>query len=142
VAFAAHQASGVAALRAGAVVAGFGMGLANTSITMVVQDSAAHEERGVATALTVFSRSIGGALAVGALGGLLAMELRGVMTERELAALFAEAVPRAGGPTPHRAALGAALVHVLDAVMALAAVAAFAGLALPHVKLGPKPAVP
>jgi EmrB/QacA subfamily drug resistance transporter len=50
---------------------GAGMGLANTALLIAVQESASWEERGVATASTMFFRTIGGAIAVGALGAVL-----------------------------------------------------------------------
>lgn len=53
-------------------VMGAGMGCANTALIIAVQESASWEERGVATASTLFFRTIGGALAVGALGAVLA----------------------------------------------------------------------
>lgn len=50
---------------------GLGMGFANTALIISVQTSVAWHERGVATASTMFSRTIGGALAVGVMGGVL-----------------------------------------------------------------------
>jgi hypothetical protein len=54
---------------------GAGMGLANTALVIAVQESASWEERGVATASTMFFRTIGGAVSVGALGAILAAGL-------------------------------------------------------------------
>ncbi len=54
---------------------GAGMGLANTALLLAVQTSVGWKQRGVATASTMFFRTIGGALAVGALGGALASAL-------------------------------------------------------------------
>ena len=50
---------------------GVGMGFANTALLIAVQTSVAWGERGVATASTMFFRTIGGALAVSATGGVL-----------------------------------------------------------------------
>jgi EmrB/QacA subfamily drug resistance transporter len=50
---------------------GVGMGLANTALIIAVQTSVAWHERGVATASTMFFRTIGGALAVGVMGGVI-----------------------------------------------------------------------
>jgi len=50
---------------------GIGMGFANTALVIAVQTSVPWEERGVATASTMFFRTIGGALAVGVMGGVL-----------------------------------------------------------------------
>lgn len=68
---------GPGALRAVSFFLGVGMGLANTVLIISVQESVAHGERGVATATTMFSRTIGGAIAVGALGALLGALLLG-----------------------------------------------------------------
>ncbi|MBI4957062.1 MAG: MFS transporter [Myxococcales bacterium] len=51
---------------------GLGMGFANTSLIVAVQSSVGWSERGVATATSMLSRSMGGAFGVGALGGVLA----------------------------------------------------------------------
>jgi MFS family permease len=50
---------------------GVGLGLASTALMIAVQTSVAWDQRGIATASTMFSRTIGGALAVGAMGGVL-----------------------------------------------------------------------
>ena len=50
---------------------GLGMGFANTALVISVQTSVPWHERGVATASTMFFRTIGGALAVGVMGGVL-----------------------------------------------------------------------
>lgn len=54
---------------------GAGMGLTVTAQLLSIQTSAAHAERGVATATAIFSRSMGGALGAGALGAVLAAGL-------------------------------------------------------------------
>ncbi len=54
---------------------GFGLGLANTPLLIAVQTSVPWNRRGVATASTMFFRIIGGTLAVGLLGALLASAL-------------------------------------------------------------------
>lgn len=68
---------GVPLLLVGALMFAFGtgMGLANTALLLAVQTSVSWQRRGVATASTMFFRTIGGALAVGALGGLVAASL-------------------------------------------------------------------
>lgn len=52
-------------------VFGVGMGLSNTALVIAVQTSVGWEQRGIATASTMFFRTIGGALAVSAMGGVL-----------------------------------------------------------------------
>lgn len=54
---------------------GGGLGFANTALVLTVQTSVAWDRRGVATASTMFFRTIGGALAVGAMGSLLMTHL-------------------------------------------------------------------
>lgn len=54
---------------------GFGMGLANSAMMIGVQASVGWEQRGVVTALTIFARTMGGALGVGALGAVLAARI-------------------------------------------------------------------
>jgi EmrB/QacA subfamily drug resistance transporter len=54
---------------------GTGLGLANTPLLIAVQSAVPWNRRGVATASTLFSRTIGGTLSVGILGGVLAHAL-------------------------------------------------------------------
>jgi MFS family permease len=125
-------------------VMGTGMGLANTALLIAVQESATWEERGVATASTMFFRTIGGALAVGALGAVLAAGL-GDHVPRELlnqllgpehgrgmdAALLAELSGKLQG----------SLRHVFDVIAALSVQSLGAGLAFPRRRLAqPEPA--
>jgi EmrB/QacA subfamily drug resistance transporter len=56
---------------------GLGLGLANTPLIVAVQTSVAWNRRGVATASTLFFRTIGGTIALGVLGGVLAHALAG-----------------------------------------------------------------
>ncbi len=63
------------AVRGAMFALGLGMGTANTSLIIAVQQAVSWEHRGVATASTMFFRTIGGALAVGVLGGVLAHAL-------------------------------------------------------------------
>ena len=51
---------------------GLGMGLGNTALVIAVQTSVEWAQRGIATASTMFFRTIGGLVAVGVMGGLLA----------------------------------------------------------------------
>lgn len=69
-------------------VFGLGMGLANTAIVIGVQASVGWEQRGVVTAVTMFSRTIGGALGVGALGALLAARLGRTLSPETVRALL------------------------------------------------------
>src|SRR2546430_11454055 len=57
-------------LQAMSAIFGVGLGLANTALLIAVQTSVEWRQRGVATASTMFARTIGGTLAVGVLGAL------------------------------------------------------------------------
>jgi len=59
----------VAAL--GEAITGLGMGLSATTILVMVQAAVPWQRRAVATGLVQFSRTIGGAVGVGLLGGLV-----------------------------------------------------------------------
>jgi EmrB/QacA subfamily drug resistance transporter len=61
--------NGVALL--GEIAYGVGMGLCISSFVVSIQARVTHERRGIATALSQFSRSIGGAVGVALLGGLM-----------------------------------------------------------------------
>jgi hypothetical protein len=50
---------------------GVGLGLANTALLIAVQTSVDWAQRGVATASTIFARTVGGALAIGGMGAVL-----------------------------------------------------------------------
>jgi EmrB/QacA subfamily drug resistance transporter len=138
------------ALRPGAPLAGVqaimalygaGLGLANPPLLIAIQTSVPWSRRGVATASTLFFRTIGGTLAVGLLGGVLASALAGSGARPEF-------VERLLGPG--RAALDpgavAAVAGALQGAMgvvfwsgAAIACAAFATiLAFPHVEIAPR----
>lgn len=59
-----------------AALFGTGMGFSATAFLIAVQNAVSWAERGIATALVGFSRSIGGAVGVAALGAVLAAQLR------------------------------------------------------------------
>src|SRR5439155_11459565 len=52
-------------------LAGFGMGLSSTTIMVSTQGSVAWNRRGTTTGLVQFSRSIGGSIGLGLMGGIL-----------------------------------------------------------------------
>lgn len=62
-------------LRLTMFIYGLGLGFANTPLVIAVQSSVPWKRRGVATASTMFSRSIGGTFAVGVLGAVLGAAL-------------------------------------------------------------------
>ncbi len=83
-------------LRLASATFGVGMGLANTAQVIAVQTSVSFAERGVATASTLFFRSIGGTIGVGVMGVVLARTLMAnTLTQEEGGA---ELVARILGP--------------------------------------------
>ena len=54
---------------------GFGMGFTNSTMTIITQNSVGWSERGVVTALTQFSRTIGGTVGITLMGAMLAAQM-------------------------------------------------------------------
>jgi hypothetical protein len=65
------ERGGIRGLQVISALFGVGMGFANTALLIAVQTSVSWGERGIATASTMFFRTIGGALAVSVMGGVL-----------------------------------------------------------------------
>ncbi len=113
---------------------GLGLGFANTALIIAVQDSVQWRQRGVATAVLLFSRSIGGAVSVGGLGALLSASIGQTEGRQMLDELL-----RPGPKTIGSASLGAVhdalaggLVDVFRTLVALAALAWLATLSFPR----------
>lgn len=70
--FAVAKGAGLVVVGALMGLLGTGSGLSSVATLIAVQESAAWSERGVATASTMFFRTIGGAIAVGAMGAIVA----------------------------------------------------------------------
>jgi hypothetical protein len=83
-------------LRVGSTAFGIGMGFANTALIIAVQTSVGFSQRGVATASTMFFRNIGGTIAIGVMGVVLAQTLLASVVVRESGG--AELVARILGP--------------------------------------------
>ena len=126
---------------------GVGLGFANTSLLIAVQTSVEWRQRGIATASTMFARTIGGTLAVGALGGILAATLLGDTF------VPAEAADQLLGPA-HGAGLDPLVLRALTAslqsglgavfwvIAGIAVAAAVVSLAFPHLPVGSQQAQP
>jgi EmrB/QacA subfamily drug resistance transporter len=119
---------------------GLGLGFANTALIIAVQSSVPWHRRGVATASTLFFRTIGGTLAVGVLGGVLAAALMGggvdaAVAEKllgpEQAGLDPALVAGAAG------ALARGMQRIFWAVAVLAGLAFAVSLAFPEVRVTP-----
>jgi EmrB/QacA subfamily drug resistance transporter len=116
---------------------GAGLGFANTSLLIAVQTSVGWRQRGVATASTMFARTIGGTLAVGALGAVLAAALL------KDSSIPAEAADQLLGPA-HGAGLVPSVLRALTAslqsglgavfwvIAGIALLAAVIGFAFPY----------
>jgi EmrB/QacA subfamily drug resistance transporter len=120
---------------------GVGLGLANTALLIAVQTSVEWRQRGVATASTMFARTIGGTLAVGVLGAVLSSALPG---DGSMPADAADQLlgPTRGeglGPEVVRAlasSLQAGLGSVFWTIAAIALAAAATSLLFPHLPIG------
>jgi EmrB/QacA subfamily drug resistance transporter len=120
---------------------GAGLGTANPPLLISVQTSVPWNRRGVATASTLFFRTIGGTLAVGILGAVLAHGLAGAGARADL-------VERLLGPEratldpalvlPVAGALQASMTVVFRACAAIACAAFLAVLAFPRVEVAPR----
>lgn len=107
-------------------VMGAGMGLASTALIIVVQSAVPWERRGVATASNMFSRTIGGTLAVGVLGAALA---RIVGAEADVSPEVMQELLVHGGAvaSADSARLSVALGHGIEVVFEAIAVLGVAG---------------
>jgi NhaP-type Na+/H+ or K+/H+ antiporter len=117
---------------------GVGLGLANTPLVIAVQTSVPWNRRGVATASTMFFRTIGGTLAVGLLGGVLAAALAGAGAREGLAEKLLGAERAALAPADLALvseALQGAMQVVFWAVAAIALAALAAGWRFPALPL-------
>jgi MFS family permease len=130
------------ALRAASAVFGLGLGFANTALLIAVQSAVGWEQRGIATASTLFFRSIGGALAIGVTGGVLARALDADPSIPADAANRLLGPARGSGLDPavlHRLgmAMGAGFDAVFWILFGVAACALAASLFFPHVQTRP-----
>lgn len=133
------------ALRVGAAMFGVGMGLANTPLVIAVQTSVGFSQRGVATSSTMFFRNIGGTVAVGAMGVVLARTLLAGAARETGGALL---VARILGPERRAVAeavlasiasdLALGLTRVMWIVTALAVSAALTAWLFPDISTGLK----
>ena len=131
------------AVQALMVLYGAGLGTANPPLLIAVQTSVAWNRRGVATASTLFFRTIGGTLSVGLLGGVLASALarggaRPELVEKLLGPERATLDPAAIAPIS--GALQDAMGVVFWTGAAIACTAFAVVLAFPHVEIAARPA--
>lgn len=134
---------GLTGLRIITAVFGAGMGCSNTALLLAVQTSVAWEQRGIATASTMFFRTIGGTLAVGVMGGVINARLMAdasipedaasrVLSREGAASLTPELIARLGD------ALAGGIGTVFWIIAGMGVVAFVASLWFPHVATRPK----
>lgn len=138
---------GLLGLRVITGVFGVGMGFANTALLIAVQTSVAWEQRGIATASTMFFRTIGGTLAVGVMGGVINASLMADAAITEDAASRLLSREGAASLSPELTArLDDALARGLGTVFWIIAgmglVAFVTSLWFPHIPTRPKELVP
>lgn len=131
---AALAGASVAWISAACGVVGAGLGPSSLAQVMAIQHVAQERQRGVATSLVPFFRTVGGSVGVGTLGGVfaagLSSRLGGGMeaASRLLAGPHREGVPAADAPlAPHlfRQAIERSLLPVFVVLLALAAINLF-----------------
>jgi MFS family permease len=116
-------------ISAACALVGMGLGPSSMSQVLAVQNAVPERQRGVATALVPFFRTLGGSVGVGALGGLLAMGLvrrLGPAAEsagRLLVGGHADTgIPSAIDPAAFRLAIERSLLPVFGVLVGLAVV--------------------
>jgi len=138
-AIALRPGTGLVTVGALTALYGLGLGFANTPLVIAIQTSVPWNRRGVATAATMFFRTIGGTVSVGILGGVLAASLRAAgippgtadaLLGAERARLEPAVLAGAAG------ALQVGMTRTLGAVCALAAASFLVSLAFPAVPVG------
>jgi EmrB/QacA subfamily drug resistance transporter len=112
------------------VFIGSGMGLSMLSLLLAVQHGVARAHLGLATSLNQFSRSVGAAVGIAAMGALMTRSLAGVSIPGGVEALAATGAMLTGAA---RLQFAAALHHVFIAGTILAGASLLATLFLPAV---------
>ena len=147
---AARAEAGVAWISAACALVGMGLGPVATSQMLAVQHAAPESERGVASSLVPFFRTLGGSLGVGALGGVLSAGLgRHLGTAADAAGRLIAghpgALPRGITPFDVRQAIDKSLLPVFTVMLVLAianvlVAARFPGRAEEAAESDPRPA--
>ena len=138
---------GLVGLRIITAVFGAGMGCSNTALLLAVQTSVDWEQRGIATASTMFFRTIGGTLAVGVMGGVINARLMAdasipedaasrVLSREGTASLSPDLIARLGD------ALAGGLGTVFWIIAGMGVVAFVTSLWFPHIATRPKELAP
>jgi EmrB/QacA subfamily drug resistance transporter len=80
-AYAAWNDSGLVLIETALIGLGCGLGLVMPNLTVAIQNSVERSTMGVATSVSAFVRSLGGALGVAMAGAVVAVRLRGLLPE-------------------------------------------------------------
>ncbi len=129
-------------ISAACAIVGAGLGPSSMSQVLAIQNVVTERQRGVATSLVPFFRALGGAVGVGALGGLLAMGLaRRLGSEAESAGrllLAGHADPGTASvdPAAFRLAIEHSLLPVFGVLVALAVLNVFVTARFPERAVG------
>jgi MFS family permease len=147
---AALAEAGVAWISAACALIGMGLGPLAVSQMMAVQHASPEAERGVASSLVPFFRALGGAMGVGALGGLLSAGLdrhlgAGADVAGRLLAGHQGALPPGITASAVRHAIAASVLPVFGVLVVLAlvnvvVVGGFPGRAHDAAEQAPRPA--
>lgn len=132
----AHADSSRALLMTAMFITGLGLGFLSTPYLVAVQNAVPWERRGVATGVVQFSRTIGGAIAVAALGALLNTRIAATLgPDVDLHAALSPEMAGAIAPealAALRHGLGEGLHGVYVAMAAVSAIGLLAALAFPR----------
>jgi EmrB/QacA subfamily drug resistance transporter len=120
-------------LLASCTILGAGMGTQMLSMLLAVQHAVARTQLGLATSLTQFSRSVGAAMGVAAMGAIMTRSLTGVTLPGGAEGLMASGAMAISGPL--RDQFAAALHRVFLAGAVVSAAGLLATLFLPAVDL-------
>ena len=117
-------------ISAACAVVGLGLGPTALSQLLAVQEDAPAAQRGVATSLVPFFRTVGGSLGVGAMGAVLAA---GLSTRLGPALESASRALSGGGPAPplFRLAMERSLLPVFGSLLAVAVLAVWTAARFP-----------
>jgi predicted MFS family arabinose efflux permease len=123
-------------LLASCTILGAGMGMQMLSLLLAVQHAVERSQLGLATSLNQFSRSIGAAMGVAAMGAIMTRGLAGAALPGGAESLMASGAMALSGPV--REQFAAALHRVFLAGTAVSGIGLVATLFLPRVHLSPR----
>ncbi len=124
-----------------AAITGLGMGLTSTTILVVIQGAVEWRQRGQATGLVQFSRTIGGAVGVGLMGGILTAAI-GSSSSAVLDPVLRSTIPVAQ-LAAERDSLSSGLIWIFVSLVVAAAGALLVAIrTMPDVEIGRRTLAP